>query len=101
MAKNIDNTFMDDKAVGLPDSNSDSADNFVDRGLNSFIEERFQRAKTARRWDEERWLRAYRNFRGIYGPDMKFTDAEKSRVFVKVTKTKVLAAYGQITDVRA
>lgn len=99
MAKNIDNTFMDDKAVGLPDSNSDSADNFVDRGLNSFIEERFQRAKTARRWDEERWLRAYRNFRGIYGPDMKFTDAEKSRVFVKVTKTKVLAAYGQITDV--
>ena len=31
--------------------------------------------------------------------DMSFTEAEKSRIFVKVTKTKVLAAYGQITDV--
>ncbi len=30
---------------------------------------------------------------------MKFTEAEKSRVFIKVTKTKVLAAYGQIIDV--
>jgi hypothetical protein len=99
MAKTIDNPFMDDKAVGLPDSDDDNADNFIDRGLNSFIEERYQRAKTSRRWDEERWLRSYRNFRGIYGPDMKFTDSEKSRVFVKVTKTKVLAAYGQITDV--
>ena len=34
-----------------------------------------------------------------YYKDVKFRDHEKSRVFVKVTKTKVLAAYGQITDV--
>jgi len=44
-------------------------------------------------------LRAYRNYRGIYGPDVQFTETEKSRVFIKITKTKVLAAYGQITDV--
>ena len=31
--------------------------------------------------------------------DVHFTEHEKSRVFVKVTKTKVLAAYGQIIDV--
>ena len=49
--------------------------------------------------DEERWLRAYRNYRGLYGSDVQFTDTEKSRVFVKVTKTKTLAAYGQIVDV--
>jgi len=30
---------------------------------------------------------------------VQFTDTEKSRVFVKVTKTKTLAAYGQIVDV--
>ena len=30
---------------------------------------------------------------------MQFTSSEKSRVFVKVTKTKVLAAYGQIAEV--
>jgi hypothetical protein len=35
----------------------------------------------------------------IYGSDVQFTDTEKSRVFVKVTKTKTLAAYGQIVDV--
>ena len=32
-------------------------------------------------------------------PDVQFTEAEKSRVFIKVTKTKTLAAYGQIVDV--
>ena len=35
----------------------------------------------------------------MYGSDVQFTDSEKSRVFVKVTKTKTLAAYGQIVDV--
>ena len=64
-----------------------------------FVRERFQRAKTRKLADEERFLRAYRNFRGLYGPDTQFSSTEKSRVFVKVTKTKVLAAYGQIVEV--
>ena len=67
--------------------------------LLAFVEERFKRAEDSRYADEQRWLRAYRNYRGLYGPDVKFTDTEKSRVFVKVTKTKTLAAYGQIVDV--
>ena len=37
-------------------------------------------------------LRAYRNYRGLYGPDVQFTEAEKSRVFIKVTKTKTLSS---------
>ena len=65
----------------------------------SFVQERYKRAEDARYADEQRWLRAYRNYRGIYGSDVQFTDSEKSRVFVKVTKTKTLAAYGQIVDV--
>lgn len=65
----------------------------------AFVEERFTRSEDARRGDEERWMTAYRNYRGIYGPDVKFTDTEKSRVFIKVTKTKTQAAYGQIVDV--
>ena len=64
-----------------------------------FVQERYKRAEDARYADEQRWLRAYRNYRGIYGSDVQFTDSEKSRVFVKVTKTKTLAAYGQIVDV--
>jgi hypothetical protein len=65
----------------------------------SFVEERFSKAETARNVDEQRWVRAYRNYRGIYGPDVQFTSTEKSRIFVKVTKTKVLAAYGQLVEV--
>lgn len=97
MAIRNDKPFIDDKAVALPD---DSGENTFSGGsLISFVKERYSRSKQSRRYDEERWLRAYRNYRGIYGPDMKFTEAEKSRVFIKVTKTKVLAAYGQIVDV--
>jgi len=65
----------------------------------AFVVERFKRSEDARQSDEDRWLRAYRNYRGIYGPDVQFTSTEKSKVFVKVTKTKSLAAYGQIVDV--
>ena len=68
-------------------------------GIITFIEDNFKRSKDSRRFDEERWLQSYRNYRGIYSPDVQFTEAERSRVFIKVTKTKVLAAYGQITDV--
>jgi hypothetical protein len=97
--KKSETPIMDDKAVGLPDSKDVYEDALQAGGLISFLEERFSRAEDARRFDEERWLRAYRNYRGIYGPDVQFTEAEKSRVFIKVTKTKTLAAYGQITDV--
>ena len=87
-----------DKTIALDDSPKD-ADDFKANGLISFIQKRYTKSEESRRTDEDRWLRAYRNYRGLYGPDVKFTETEKSRVFVKVTKTKTLAAYGQITDV--
>lgn len=65
----------------------------------SFVGEKYSKAETARKTEEQRWVQAYRNYRGIYGPDVQFTSTEKSQVFVKVTKTKVLAAYGQIAEV--
>jgi len=67
--------------------------------IEAYVKERFNKAETARETEERRWLESYRNYRGIYGPDVQFTDTEKSQVFVKVTKTKVLAAYGQIIEV--
>jgi len=59
-------------------------------GIVAFVNQRFKRAEDARLGDEERWLRAYRNYRGLYGSDVQFTSSEKSRVFIKVTKTKTL-----------
>jgi len=88
--------FLDtDENTALEDSNqSTEYDDLI-----SYIEKKYTGAKTARYTDEARWLQSYRNYRGIYGPDVKFTDAEKSRVFIKVTKTKVLAAFSQLCDV--
>ena len=67
--------------------------------LVGLVEDRFMEAENARDVDEQRWLTAYHNFRGLYGRNVKFRESEKSKVFVKVTKTKVLAAFGQLVDV--
>ena len=63
------------------------------------INSRFQQCETTREDDEDRWIQAFHNYRGRYFKNVAFRDHEKSRVFVKVTKTKVLAAYGQLIDV--
>ena len=67
--------------------------------LVGIIKDRFQKAEDARDSDEKRWLKSYENYRGLYNRGVRFRESEKSRVFVKVTKTKVLAAFGQLVDV--
>ena len=67
--------------------------------LVGIIKDRFEHAEESRQVDERRWLQAYENYRGLYAKNVKFRESEKSRVFVKVTKTKVLAAFGQLVDV--
>ena len=94
-----DEIMIEDDAIALEDTD-DSVEADADvSNIIPFIMERYSRAEDYRYQDEERWLRAYRNYRGLYGPDVQFTEAEKSRIFIKVTKTKTLAAYGQIVDV--
>ena len=82
-------------------SESFEKDNKEDRiePLVAEINYKFKAASDKRQDDEDRWLQAYHNYRGKYYKNIQFTEREKSRVFVKVTKTKVLAAYGQIIDV--
>jgi hypothetical protein len=87
------------KMLAIEDTTEEMAIDKPAGTIVSYVEERYTKAETARQSDENRWLQAYRNYRGLYGPDVKFTDTEKSQVFVKVTKTKVLAAFGQMTEV--
>jgi len=94
-----DEILIEDDSIALDDSEDSTAEDVGISSIIDFIEERYTKAEDYRYNDEERWLRAYRNYRGLYGPDVQFTETEKSRVFIKVTKTKTLAAYGQITDV--
>jgi len=68
-------------------------------GAVGFIESQYQRSKDARMTDEQRWLDSYRNYRGLYSSEVQFTESEKSKAFIKITKTKVLAAYAQVVDV--
>ena len=94
-----DDIMIEDDAIALEDTDDSVTFDADVSNIIPFVIERYKRAEDYRYQDEERWLRAYRNYRGLYGPDVQFTEAEKSRVFIKVTKTKTLAAYGQIVDV--
>lgn len=54
---------------------------------------------------EPKWVKAYYAWRGEYNPQEKKLIAEaqarnpyNSQVFIKITKTKVMAAYGQLLD---
>jgi len=103
MAEN--NTIVDSannlyfESVEGEDGLSINADAQVKSNLAGLIEARFADSKMARDSDENRWITAYHNFRGIYPKNVRFRESEKSRVFIKVTKTKVLAAFGQLIDV--
>ena len=95
------NNFMEtDASSSLEDiKDTENSDDPKSGTIVQLVEQRFKKAEDARFIDEQRWMNAYRNYRGLYSDDVKFTEAERSRVFVKVTKTKTLAAYGQIVDV--
>ena len=69
------------------------------KGIVGYVKDKFQSAEDGRYTHEQRWLKAYKNFRGIYDSTTQYRDSERSRVFLRITKTKVLAAFGQITDI--
>ena len=98
-----ENTFLnaDNIYTDVEGESGKTLDLELDQQLNlvGIVNSRYAKAEDARETDERRWLRAYENYRGLYKKSVKFRDSEKSRVFVKITKTKVLAAFGQLVDV--
>lgn len=68
-------------------------------GLIGHVHSRYETAKDGRLIDEQRWMQAWYNFRGIYNSSTAFKTTERSRVFIKITKAKVIAAYGQVSDI--
>ena len=90
--------FDEEEVMALDDSDNE-ADDVQYSGFVDIIRDKFRHSKDRRLTDEERWLTAYKNYRGIYDDTTQFTDTERSQIFIKVTKTKVLAAYSQVTDV--
>ena len=88
-----------DTIVALAEDGDVAQENSEYDSVPNFVKSQFQKMKDSRRSYEDRWVMSYRNYRGIYGPEVQFTDTEKSKASVKITKTKVLASYAQIVDV--
>lgn len=90
-----------DYIADMPEEPKEENLNIVEEAeLLGIIKSRFQAAASGKQPHEDRMIEAYNNFRGIYGksrPAMRAS--EKSNIFVKATKTKTLAAYGQIVDI--
>ena len=90
-----DNFLQPEDDTGVPISNPSEQM----PGLAGYVRSKFEDSENGRRSHEHRWLQAFKNFRGIYDSTTQYRDSERSKVFIKITKTKVLAAYGQIIDI--
>ena len=72
-----DDVTDSDLAVPLDETGDVEAENTEYSGAVEFIKSQFKRSEDARRVDEERWLDAYRNYRGLYSSEVQFTETEK------------------------
>ena len=93
-----DDVTDSDLAVPLTEDGDVEAENLSYSGAVSFIKGQFRRSKDARLADEERWLDANRNYRGLSSSEVQFTETEKTKAYINVTKSKVLAAYARVVD---
>lgn len=69
------------------------------QGLGPRLQSLFREYKDARKDNEDEWLANFRQFLGQYDPDVlaKLTGS-RSKIFVGLTRTKVMAAFSRIVD---
>lgn len=94
---NNENEFSTDLTVAL--ENPSETQTMALHPLVEQVVSAWDRSKRNRQQYEHTWARAYYNYRGLYGKEIAFTETEKSRAFVKLTKTKVHAAFAQTCDI--
>ena len=87
------------------EAKSEEADGVQDQSLQSLghrLASTFQEYKDARKETENEWLKDLRQYQGIYEPDvlarLNAASGSRSKVFVGLTRTKVMAAYSRIID---
>ena len=62
-----DKNLIEDESINLKDVSNINEEDPVAAPIVQLLMEKYNKAETTRRNDEERWLRAYRNYRGLYG----------------------------------
>lgn len=72
------------------------------QSLGSRLAGTFQEYKDARKETENEWLKDLRQYQGIYEPEvlarLDAASGSRSKVYVGLTRTKVMAAYSRIID---
>lgn len=102
-----DNFTLADKLIPKTDDNIPSILEEDWSSLSGLILSRYNKAKLARQQEQEAiWLNSYRAWRGELSPEESASIAAAkqrmgaaSSVFIKITKTKTTAAYGQLCEI--
>lgn len=82
-----------------PNKAGQSGDSPVSDSLGAILRTKFDEAKAARSLYEVLWLECLRQYKGVYDPDMlKKMDANRSKAFVRLTRTKVKAMDSRLMD---
>ena len=68
-----DEIMIEDDAIALEDTDDTIIEDADVSSIIPFIIDRYKRAEDYRDQDETRWLRAYRNYRGLYSNDVQVT----------------------------
>ena len=76
-----------------------NADAPVSASLGAIVRTKFDEAKAARQLYEVLWLECLRQYKGVYDPDvLKKMDPNRSKAFVRLTRTKVKAMDSRLMD---
>ena len=88
----------------ISEEKNDISDGVQDQSMQNLgarLSGTFQEYKDARKETESEWLKDLRQYNGQYEPDVlaRLNEAgARSKVFVGLTRTKVMAAYSRIID---
>ena len=70
-------------ASALEDMKKDNYSDPLAGSIVSLVEKHYKKASDARETEETRWIQAYRNYRGIYGPDVQFTSQKNLKYLLR------------------
>mgnify|MGYP003655495522 CR=1 FL=1 len=94
--------MIEDEESELKESSLDGMQAQSMQSLGSRLAGTFQEYKDARKETENEWLKDLRQYQGVYEPDvlarLAQSSGSRSKVFVGLTRTKVMAAYSRIID---
>ena len=77
-----------DTIVALEEDGDVAQENSEYNSVANFVESQFQKAKDSRRGDEDRWLMAYRNYRGIHDPVFSSQTQKSLKLSLKSRKLR-------------